>query len=218
MRAEDVDLAKKELRVGASREVKKIEISCMSDTGTPLGTTVVDDPANADGKFIAAWEQSKGTVLRISVKAIDASGFFGGVDLFPWKVDIPHEEVNFKSGSFDIDATETAKLEASFKQIEGAIQKYGKLATIKLFIAGHTDTVGDDGSNLRLSNDRARSIGRWFKKRGVKIAVLYAGFGEQLLAVQTPDETDEVKNRRAEYIVAVEAPAMKGSARFLPLD
>jgi outer membrane protein OmpA-like peptidoglycan-associated protein len=157
-------------------------------------------------------------VLKISVKGIDQSGFFGGVDLFPWRVDIPHEEVNFRSGSFDVDPPEASKLEASYKLIDDAIKKYGKLATIKLFVAGHTDTVGDNASNKTLSNNRARALGRWFRKRGVKIPIEYAGFGEDTLLVETPDETDQVKNRRAEYIVAVDPPRMKGPGRFAPLD
>lgn len=218
VKPEDVDLSKKTVGLTASRELDKVEISVMSDTGTPLGTTESKVLREGDGKYVAAWKQGKGTVLRISIKAIDANGFFGGVDLFPWKVDIPHEEVNFRSGSFDIDAAEEPKLESSYKLILGAIDKYGKLATIRLFIAGHTDTVGDPGGNQTLSNNRARAIGRWFKKRGAKIPVLYAGFGESMLAVETPDETDEVKNRRAEYIVAVDPPPMKGKGRFVPLD
>jgi outer membrane protein OmpA-like peptidoglycan-associated protein len=220
VKAEDVDLAQRSLALTASRDLERVEISVMSDTGTPLGTTTakLDGAKNDAGKFAAAWTQSKGTVLRISIKAYDMSGFFGGVDLFPWQVDIPHEEVNFRTGSFDIDAPEEPKLESSYKLLTQAIDKYGKLATIRLFIAGHTDTVGDPASNSTLSNNRARAIGRWFKKRGVKIPVLYAGFGEGMLAVETPDETDEVKNRRAEYIVAVDPPPMRGNARFVPLD
>jgi outer membrane protein OmpA-like peptidoglycan-associated protein len=218
VRPEDVELAKHAVVFSASREVKKAEVSVLSDTGTPLGSGASEVESVQDGKYRAGWEQSKGTVLRISIKAIDADGFFGGVDLFPWRVDIPHEEVNFKSGSFEVDASESAKLEQSFKLTEEAIAKYGKLATIRLFIAGHTDTVGSKDSNIVLSNNRARAIGRWFRKRGVKIPILTAGFGEELLLVQTPDETDEVKNRRAEYIVAVDPPPMKGGARFLPLE
>lgn len=213
----DVDLVARSLRLASSRPISRVEISVMSDTGTPLGTTETE-VGEEGGRYLARWEQSKGTVLRISVKALDAHGFFGGVELFPWRVDIPHEEVNFRSGSFDVDAAETPKLEASFALIQQAIAKYGKLATIRLFVAGHTDTVGDPGSNRTLSNNRARSLGRWLRKRGVQIPIQYAGFGEELLLVETPDETDQAKNRRAEYIVAVEAPVMKGSARFVPLD
>lgn len=213
----DVDLKKRTLKIRSSRPLSKVQVSLMSDTGTPLGTTETE-PDEADGKYVVRWKQKKGTVMRIAIQGWDPDGFFSGVDLFPWQVDIPHEEVNFASGKWDIDDAEAEKLEKSYKLITGAIDKYGALAKIRLFIAGHTDTVGDPGSNRTLSNKRARAIGAWFKKRGVKIPIQYAGFGEDVLAVETADETDEVRNRRAEYIVAVDAPPLQGSAaRWRPL-
>src|SRR6185503_7621425 len=97
------------------------------------------------------------------------------------------------TGSFVVQGSESPKLEDSFKQISEAIDRHGAFATIQLFIAGHTDTVGDAASNRTLSQQRARSIAGWFRKRGVKIPIKYAGFGEDMLAVQTADEVDEAK-------------------------
>lgn len=209
----DVDLEGRRLGITANRPLARVQVSLLSDTGANLGGDErnLGDP-DASGKYAIEWQQEPGTILKIGVQGWDASGFFGGLELFPWRVDIPHEEVNFRSGKFDVDPTEAPKLEASFDLVQAAVKKYGKLATIKLFIAGHTDTVGDAGSNRSLSDNRAKALGRWFKKRGLKIPVSYAGFGEDLLLVETPDETDEAKNRRAEYIVAVEGPTIKGKA------
>lgn len=39
---------------------------------------------------------------------------------------------------------------------------------------------------------------------GLRVRVLYEGFGEDALNAATADETEEVRNRRAEYIVAIE--------------
>ena len=69
-----------------------------------LGTTL------ATTEPVIEWQEA-GTVLKISLKAFDADEFFGGVDLFPWRVDIPHEELNFASGSHDIAAGEVQKLD-----------------------------------------------------------------------------------------------------------
>lgn len=213
---DDVQLDDKKIAMSASRPLAKVQVSLMSDTGTPLGTTETEVSEGPDGKYAVTFERRSGTVMRVSVKGWDADGFFGGVDLFPWQVDIPHEEVNFKSGKSDIDKPEVAKLESSYALITKAVNKYGKLAKVRLFVAGHTDTVGDAASNRTLSNARARAIAAWFKRRGLKIPVLVAGFGEDVLAVPTPDETDEVQNRRAEYIVAVDPPGVDG-ARWKPL-
>lgn len=215
----DVDLKSKVLKISSSRPLQKAQVSVMSDVGTPMGT-VEQELSGPDGagKYSLSWKQSRGTVMRISIKGWDPDGFFGGVDLFPWQVDIPHEEVNFSTGSYEITKPESQKLESSYALITDAISRYGKLATIRLFVGGHTDSVGDPASNRTLSNNRARAIGRWFRRRGVKIPVLYAGFGEDQLLVKTPDETDEARNRRAEYIVAVDPPSISGtSAKWRPL-
>lgn len=217
---DDVDTKKRQLYLQADRDMKRVQVTVMSDTGTPMGTTVETFKGNlqpANTRVEVRYKQSKGRIMRITVQAWDADEFFGAVDLFPWQVDIPHEEVNFATGKSDIDATEAEKLDASYVLINAAIDKYGDLAKIRLFVAGHTDTVGDAASNRGLSNERARALGRWFRKRGVKIPILFAGFGEDALLVETPDNADEAKNRRAEYIVAVDPPALAGGARWSPL-
>lgn len=44
---------------------------------------------------------------------------------------------------------------------------------------------------------------------GLKIPIAYQGFGETVLEVQTKDEVDEPRNRRADYLLSIEAPRMK---------
>ena len=146
-------------------------------------------------------------VLRILLTCYDADDNFISLELFPWKLAIPHEDVNFASGRADIEAGEAPKLDAALEAIDTAVRRYGKVVKVKLYVAGHTDTVGDAGSNRALSLARARAIAGYFRKKGVKIPIFTAGFGEDQPAVPTPDETDERRNRRAEYILAVQPPA-----------
>ena len=54
-------------------------------------------------------------------------------------------------------------------------------------------------------------MARWFRQKGVRIPIAFEGFGETALRVQTPDETDEVRNRRADYILADDPPQLKAS-------
>lgn len=214
-----VDLAARKLRLEADRDVAKVQVSVMSDVGTPLGTTELPlEGGRAAGTPIeVAWKQSAGTVMRITVQAWDADGFFGAVDLFPWKVEIPHEDIHFATGASTVEAAEAPKLEAALGALNAALIKYGAFAKVGLYVAGHTDTVGDAASNRALSDDRARAIGRWFKAHGVKAPIHYAGFGEDIPFVKTADEVDEAKNRRAEYIVAVEPPHLVNGVRWTPL-
>ena len=83
---------------------------------------------------------------------------------------------------------------------------------MRLYIAGHTDTVGPNAKNKKLSLDRALSIGAYFKQKGLAIPIVVAGFGEEVPKVKTKDNTDERANRRADYVLgpAAGTPPFKG--------
>ena len=163
--------------------------------------------------FWLTWKPlPKGTeVGRIDLKVSDAGGAYKSFALFPWSVYIPHEEVNFATDSASITPAETPKLQASLNQIADALAKHKNLGPIKLYIAGHTDTVGAAPYNLGLSRKRAQSIAGWFRKNGLRIPIAYEGFGEFALAVATPDNTDEPRNRRVDYILSVEDPVLRAT-------
>jgi len=148
-------------------------------------------------------------VLRIRLVCHDTEGFYSPtLEIFPWEAPIAHDDVVFDTGKWDIKDAEKPKLDAAYEAIAEGIRRYGKILEreIKLYIVGHTDTVGDAASNKVLSLRRAEAIGRYFRQKGVTIPILYTGFGEEQLLVPTPDETDEPRNRRAEYIISVEDP------------
>ena len=155
------------------------------------------------------WPDPGADVARIEVKSYDTEGGSYTYTLTPWFVSIPHEEVNFATDSTVVTAGEAPKLEASLKLINQALDKHRDMGSIKLFILGHTDTVGQPAYNLKLSQSRAQSIASWFRRRGLRIPVYFEGLGEQSLLVATPDETDERRNRRVEYILGVESPPLK---------
>jgi outer membrane protein OmpA-like peptidoglycan-associated protein len=73
---------------------------------------------------------------------------------------------------------------------------------------GHTDTVGTADHNLTLSRRRARSISAWFKGHGLKLPIAFEGMGETSPLVKSGDEVDEPRNRRVDYIVALDPPSL----------
>lgn len=149
-------------------------------------------------------------VLRIRLVCHDTEGFFSPtLEIYPWEAPIAHDDVVFDTGKWEIREEEKPKLDAAFEAIAEGIRRYGKVLEkeIKLYVAGHTDTVGDAASNRALSLRRAEAIARYFRQKGVTIPIRYTGFGEERLLVSTPDNTDEPRNRRAEYIISVEDPA-----------
>jgi outer membrane protein OmpA-like peptidoglycan-associated protein len=208
-----VDLKEHRLEVKMNHVASKVTIKVYDDTGAVLADQEQDFSGRAPGTtLVVAWAPSSDApVGKIEVFAYDKDGFYKGVAIVPWSVSVPHEEVNFRRDSADIDDSEKPKLEASFVKVTEAVASHKDLGKITLFIAGHTDTVGTAAYNAQLSRARAQSIASWFRRRGLKIGIAFEGFGESALLVKTPDDTDEPKNRRVDYILAIDEPVMKTS-------
>lgn len=211
----DVDVEHRTLAFKLSRPIGKAELFVLMDTGaTAMNGEVPFNGEPAGTRLSLSWPEKPGKVMKIALKTFDTTNAFTGIELYPWQIDIPHEEVQFDSGKYDIRPGEAQKLDRSLREIEDAVRKYGAWADIRLFVAGHTDTVGSKDHNRTLSLNRARSIASYFRKNGLRIPVLYEGFGEEALRVGTPDETDEQQNRRADYIISIDEP--QRNAPFKP--
>jgi outer membrane protein OmpA-like peptidoglycan-associated protein len=209
---EDVDVEGRKLRFTLSRPASRAKVTVLMDTGKKAFEGEVSFQGESAGTPLeVTWPAAEGRVLRISLQAFDTSDFFTGVELFPWRVDVPHEEVNFPSGRAEVPAAERRKLDASHALIADAVSRYGRFADLRLYIVGHTDTVGDTDANRELSLQRARVIAAYLRKRGLKLPIFFEGLGEQSPRVATPDETDEAANRRAEYILSVEPPTLSST-------
>ncbi len=72
--------------------------------------------------------------------------------------------------------------------------------SIKIQINGHTDDVGNEADNLKLSTDRAKAVYDFLKAKGIDAARLsYKGFGEKMPLVENKDEKSRQTNRRTEF-------------------
>jgi outer membrane protein OmpA-like peptidoglycan-associated protein len=213
---EDVDLTARTVHFTLSRPAKHAKVEVLMDTGRhAFNGDVKFDGEPSGSPLEVTWPQAEGKVMKISIQAYDTSDFYTSVDLFPWRLDIPHEEVNFPTGSADIPESERAKLDQSLKLLEASVTRYERIIEVRLYVLGHTDTVGATESNRELSLQRARSIATYFRKHGARLPIFYEGFGEQAPRKVTPDETAEPANRRAEYIISVEDPLLT-NAPFAP--
>lgn len=157
------------------------------------------------GEVTLPWvgEASEVVLLDVTVRGGNAWASF---TYSPWFLDIPHEDVLFDTNSDVISASQAYKLEATLRQLQEVLEKYGEVVPVKLYIAGCTDTAGDGAHNRDLSNRRARAIARWLKEHGYDKPIFFHGFGEGLLAVPTGDGVDEVRNRRVLYMVGANPP------------
>lgn len=211
----DVDLAGRTLYFRLNRPVDSAEIKVYSTEGKLLAErTELYNGARAGTRLSIGWPKLLGENadnFRIELKVTDVDEYWIGWEVIRFYLEIPHEEVVFESGKWDIRPSEAPKLDEALRILIPAIKKHAKNMDCHLYVAGHTDTVGSLADNRQLSLQRARAIARYFSQHGVKgIPIFVRGFGEELLAVDTGDNVDEERNRRAIYILATFPPEMSG--------
>ncbi len=73
-----------------------------------------------------------------------------------------------------------------------------------LLVEGHTDDVGNDDANYRLSEERARAVMNWLVEAGVDRNRLAAkGYGETAPLVPNDSNEHRARNRRVEFTIVL---------------
>jgi OmpA-OmpF porin, OOP family len=101
--------------------------------------------------------------------------------------------VEFRTGSAELTPQATHTLDTLGQALSSQ-----QLAGDKFRIEGHTDTVGSPDLNKTLSQRRAEAVAQYIESKfGIAPDRLQAvGMGEEGLAVPTPPQTPELRNRR----------------------
>lgn len=198
------DLQQQTLTVSVTAPVSRAEIVAYGAHKAELDRREVPIDAGP-GEIAVPWFGDPEDVVLLDVKLHGGSAW-ASFTYSPWFLNIPHEDVLFESNAADIPASEERKLEATLRQLQGVLDKYGSVVPVKVYIAGCTDTVGDAAHNRALSERRARAIAAWLRSHGYDQPLYYHGYGESFLAVRTGDGVDEAANRRVLYMVSANPP------------
>jgi iron complex outermembrane receptor protein len=85
--------------------------------------------------------------------------------------------------------------------VDQAAQNAGAQKATQLTVTGHTDTVGSDAYNMRLSRRRAESVAAELEKQGVAAGeIAIVAKGKRDLLVPTGDGVREPQNRRVQIV------------------
>lgn len=104
--------------------------------------------------------------------------------------------IYFDTGKATIQSRSNSLLD----EIAAVIAEHKELTKIR--IEGHTDDVGNDIGNLKLSQARAESVVAYLVSKGVDKARLdAAGFGEMRPIAPNTTEDGRSQNRRVEFII-----------------
>jgi outer membrane protein OmpA-like peptidoglycan-associated protein len=110
-------------------------------------------------------------------------------------------EANLYGIYFDTaKATLKPESQATLQQVLGVLSADPKL---RLVVAGHTDSEGDDGYNQDLSEQRAATVMQWLTGKGIDPARLSSeGLGESRPVADNGSPTGRALNRRVQLRVA----------------
>lgn len=211
----EIDVEQGRLVLVSNNPLDRVELTGFDTQGEQVVDTTIQMEGVRGRAEVSFDPPDEGRIRRIELKVHDRVGYWMSVRLVDFHVEIPHEDIEFPTASFDIPVDQAPRLDRVVMQVQDELNKFRKelgdpRAEIdaQLYVAGYTDTVGKATDNDVLSRKRAASIARYFWSAGVGIPIFYAGFGEHGLAVATPDDTDEPKNRRARYILTNTRPRL----------
>src|SRR3989339_1548606 len=108
-------------------------------------------------------------------------------------VPIVLEGITFATNKFDV-------LPESEKILMGALKTLQMHSDILVEISGHTDNVGSNSSNQKLSQRRADAVKAWLVSKGIAPDRISAvGYGEESPRVANDTESNRRMNRRIEF-------------------
>lgn len=103
------------------------------------------------------------------------------------------QNIFFETGSAELLSTSGPELNKLLSTLRAH-------ADMKIEIRGHTDNVGSDQDNQRLSEDRAMAVYHYLLQRGIEATRLsYIGFGESQPVADNATAAGRKKNRRTEF-------------------
>jgi outer membrane protein OmpA-like peptidoglycan-associated protein len=189
-------IAASALLLASCASVKTFVVLLPEENSAPSAVTVGEGAAQAIVE------------VPLSAVAVDARG---NVE----KTNVTTEEINRafadalaaqppKSMSFTLyfDTNSTEVSAAARPVLAELFAEVAKRAAVEVQVTGHTDRVGTDTDNDRLSLERAEAVRAMLIQRGIQATFIRAvGRGEREPLVPTPDEQSEPRNRRVEVIV-----------------
>ncbi len=104
-------------------------------------------------------------------------------------------DIYFQFNSFDL----TPESKVVLDQLLDFLTENG---TISIQVQGHTDNIGNDASNLKLSENRAQSVYKYLIDQGIpEPRLTYKGYGKSMPVATNDTEEGRAKNRRTVFVI-----------------
>lgn len=92
--------------------------------------------------------------------------------------------------------------ESSFTELNNLATELNANPTYKITLSGHTDNIGQEEDNLKLSQARAKAVAEYLISKGIApTRITYKGYGSQQPIGTNETEQGREQNRRVEFIL-----------------
>lgn len=110
------------------------------------------------------------------------------------------EDRTFKLGSVKFVSGKAVLTEDSYLVLDELVSVLNTNPSLKIEIGGHTDDIGDEVANLKISQERADACKKYLKSKGIDSnRVVSIGYGESVPLVPNNNAQNRAKNRRTEF-------------------
>ena len=160
--------------------------------------TAHPEEAGKAQSFFDCWMEQQEENFQPKDIAYCRDGFYANLQVIEQKPTQMPEMVSLSTDVlFDFDkATLRSQYQPDLNRLADTLVKD---TTVRVLVWGYTDTAGPPAYNQRLSERRAETVARYLQSKGVSRSRMeIKGWGETHLAVPTPDNTPEQRNRRVE--------------------
>ena len=164
---------------GAASAVTVGEGSRRTVLDKPYSAAAVDTQGDVETKTVTAEEAHRTFAEALSAQPPQPVSF----------------TLYFETNSVEVRPASQPALDALFAEV-------AKREAVEVQVTGHTDRVGGEADNDRLSLQRAEAVRAMLIQRGIQASFLRAvGRREREPLIPTPDEQPEPRTRRVEVIV-----------------
>lgn len=157
-------------------------------------------------------DNESGLVVNTSGKlayfSSDRYGGFGQMDIYQFKLPDevqafpvkPQEKIILNNIQFETARWELKK--SAEEELNLLTQFLLKNPAVRIQINGHTDNIGTESDNLKLSEKRAQAVVEYLIRNGIDATRLqYKGFGASSPIADNQTDEGRAKNRRTEMVI-----------------
>lgn len=181
-------------------ELKNIETKKISEIpmDTLTGNYVAVAPFNSD--YIMTVKKADHVYESKYISKVDS------VFKIPAKVDVEMKPIELNK-SYRINDIyfhfNSYDLTAESKEVLGQLLDFlNENSAISIQVQGHTDNIGNDAGNLKLSDNRAKSVYDYLIEQGIsETRLTYKGFGKSMPVAGNETEAGRAKNRRTVFVI-----------------